>query len=182
MEPAEYQALARRRHAGRHRWPSQGEKLFQNSRATPATRDDATAAGPMLDGPLRQAPCRSRTASDGRRRRSYIRESILNAAGEDRRRLPADHADLPGPDQRGASCCKLIAYIKSLGSTRSGERAPQGRRRRRRNSRHATAAATTGSQLNDATRDVDAHYLNVDYGVCVVAADARPQAHRASCT
>ena len=44
---------------------------------------------------------------------AYIRESILQPGGQGHRRLPADHADVPGLVTE-EQLLELIEYIKSL--------------------------------------------------------------------
>ena len=121
MEPAEYQAWlaggpARRVAGGRGREALQRARL----RHLPPRRR-AGARGPALRRRLRPARC---TLAERRatvdRRRGLPPRVDPRPRGEGRRRLPADHADLPGPGQRGGARSQLIAYIKSLQARRDG--------------------------------------------------------------
>ena len=101
MEPAEFQAWLAGG-AGGDSLAAAGEKLFQELGCVTCHRADASGARPALEGlfgrPVPLASGETVVADE-----DYLRESILNPAGEGRRRLSADHADLPGAGQRGGA-------------------------------------------------------------------------------
>ncbi len=79
-----------------------GEKLFSRTwPASPATRATAPRAGPNLAGVF-GSQVQLAGGSTVNADENYLRESILNPQRRGGGRLPADHADLPGPGQRGA--------------------------------------------------------------------------------
>ena len=55
---------------------------------------------------------------------AYIRESILQPDGQGRGRLPADHADVPGPGHRGRACCSWSS-TSSRWASRPARRRPR---------------------------------------------------------
>ena len=103
MEPADYQAWlaggAGRRVAGRRRRRSCSAELACSTchRGRTAGRAARRSRGCSASRCTLQSG-ETVVADD-----AYIRESILQPDGEGRRRLPADHADVPGPGQRGAA-------------------------------------------------------------------------------
>ena len=73
-------------------------------RARRCHRGDAQAQAPRLEGVF-GSTVQLQGGAHGRRRRGVHPRVDRQPAGEDRRRLPADHADVPGAGQRKSSCC-----------------------------------------------------------------------------
>ena len=127
MEPAEYQA-----------WLSggvpegsladAGQKLFTDLACNTCHRPDAQGRGPVLTG-LFGKTVQLQGGADRRRRRGVHPRVDRESAGEGRRRLSADHADVPGAGQRGrAAAAHRVRRRRSRRSPR-----PHRRRRRSRN-------------------------------------------------
>ena len=102
MEPTDYQAWLSGG-APEGSLASAGEKLFAGPRLQhlPSPGRAGPRAGAARACSAR--PCSLQSGEHGRRRRSLPPRVDPAARREDRRRLPADHADLPGPGQRGAA-------------------------------------------------------------------------------
>ena len=73
-----------------------GEKLFQELGCVTCHRADSEGRGPRLRGPVRAAGAARRRRDGGRRRGLHPRVD-REPGGQGGGRLPADHADLPGP-------------------------------------------------------------------------------------
>ena len=90
---------------------------------------------------------------------AYIRESILNPQAKLVAGYPADHADLPGPDQRGgAPAADRVHQVAVPGSGR-------GRRRRRRRPPRKGSPTSHEHHATAPTPASASNYLNADYGV-----------------
>ena len=175
MEPAEFQAwLAGGPVPASRRWP-RARSCSRSSPASPATAPTRGARGPALDG-LFGRPVALASGETRDRRRDLPPRVDRDARGQGGGRLPADHADLPGAGERGAAASQLVAYIAvAARSARepARRRPPPRRRQTTRSKRRAD------DERRPSRRCPTEHYLNADYGVQVVAAHDRPQAHRA---
>ena len=130
MEPADYQAWlsrdSRRRRSGgaggaasmRRRRPPRARRCSSRRPASPAISRRAARSARRWSASSASA-VKLQDGSDGRRRRRLPARVDPQSAGEGRRRLPAGHADVPGPARRGAGL-QLIEYIKSLEAARRG--------------------------------------------------------------
>ncbi len=101
MEPNDYQAWLSGG-AAEGSLASAGEKLFDDLACNTCHRPDAQGRGPVLEGLFgKTVTLQSGETVDGRR---GVRPRIdPEPGGEDHRRLPADHADVPGAGQRRAA-------------------------------------------------------------------------------
>ena len=114
------------------------------------------------------------TARRLRRMTAYLRESILAAQRKNRGRISASDAHVPGTIDRGADL-SLTAYIKSLQSQ------PRTRDRGGSCAGHREEISMSTKPLTTAQPSYRAkHYLNCHLRHPFVAADHRPQAHRAA--
>ena len=111
-----------RRFAGRG-----GREAVPGSGCNTCHQQGPAGRGPALRGPLRQDG-RAAGRRHGHRRRSLPARVDREPAGEGRRRLPADHADVPGPgDRRAAAAAHRLRAV-----ARASRRAGAERRRRTR--------------------------------------------------
>ena len=147
MEPGRVPGLARRRRPRRATSPvaAAGETLFQQLGCATCHRARRQRARARRSTGSSASAVRSRAASTVTADDDYLRESILTPRREDRRGLPADHADVPGAGERGADPRSSIAYIKSL-------QGAEPRRARRRRARQPSAARRRAApDADDAT-------------------------------
>ena len=120
----------------------EGEKLFQSLACITCHRADSGARGPRLEGLFGPHRAPHRRRDGGRRRRLHPRVDP-EPDGQGGRRLPADHADVPGPGQRGRRDAAGRLHPIAAGAGGGRGRSARGRRRqagggrpRRRRARH----------------------------------------------
>ena len=184
MEPAAFQAWLAGGATG-SRWPRRARSSSSSWAAAPATARTRRAAGPACEG-LFGSPVRAgRTATARHGRRDLHPRVDREPVGEGGGGLPADHADLPGPGRRGGPACSSSPTSSRCSAGAARRRPPGARRARRQPAPPRRRQPAPGGRAMSADRGraaaapQPANYLNVDYGVQVVAADHRPQAHRA---
>ncbi len=134
MTPADYQAWLAGGTPG-ETLASAGAKRFVEQACNTCHGEQKGARGPSLTRPLRLAPCASQSGQTVVADEAYIRESIVNPQAKLRRGLSADHADLPGPDQRGgAPPAHRVHQVPVPGAGRRRLRTPPRRRLPRKGS------------------------------------------------
>ena len=152
----------------------------RSSPATPATGSDAQGRGPVLDGlfgKTRDAAVRRQTVVVDE---AYIRESILNPNAKVVGRVPADHADLPGTGQRRAAAAadrvraSAAAPARAAVSAAGCRRAAAGREHTVTGSERPSIRSCRDEPAAPSAAPLPQRRLRRQ----VVAADARPQAHR----
>ena len=136
MEPAEFQAWLERRPPDGFAGGRRREAVPEPGRASPATCR-AARRGPMLTNMFGK-PVELQGGGTVIADEAYLRESIVNPAGEDRRRLPAAHADVPGAGHRrtAAAAHRLHQVAEQPGG------APEAPRRSRQCARGARHEVT----------------------------------------
>ena len=100
MKPADYQAWLSGGAPGETLAVGRGQALRAAARCN-TCHGEQTGAAARAGRALRQTGPACRTAQTVVADEAYIRESIIEPAGQARRGLPADHAHVPGADQRG---------------------------------------------------------------------------------
>ena len=139
-----------------------GEKLFTELNCVTCHRARHAGARARAGRPLRHARSSSQSGETVIGGRGLHPRVDPDPGGQGRGGLPADHADLPGPGERGAGSC-------SSSPTSSPCRPPQadagaGSRSRRRGSQMNAAAGRRSTTIRSRTLP-KRHYLNADYGV-----------------
>ena len=166
MEPADFQAWLGGGAATATSPVAAGEKLFQDLACNTCHQ-----AGPQARGPLLAGIFGKRGGAPGRRhrhrRRGLPARVDRQPAGEDRRRLPADHADVPGPGHRRAAAAAHRLRQVAQPAGRGARRSDAGARKRR----DGRASGTHMETAELPQRRPRAQVLAVDEG---------PQAHRAA--
>ena len=98
LEPAEFQTWLSGG-AAAVSMATAGENLFQKLGCVSCHAANDSGRGPSLAGLLGKT-VRLQSGATVTADENYIRESILESAGKNRRGIPTDHADVQGPDQR----------------------------------------------------------------------------------
>ena len=98
LEPAEFQTWLSGG-AAAVSMATAGENLFQKLGCVSCHAANDTGRGPSLAGLLGKT-VRLQSGASVTADEDYIRESILESAGKNRRGISIDHADVQGPDQR----------------------------------------------------------------------------------
>ena len=174
MKPADYQAWLAGGTPGETLAAGRRASGSSSTPATPATATQPGARGPSLAG-LFGKPVRLAERADRRRRRGLHPRIHRQPAGQARRGLSADHADVPGPDQRGGPPAADRVHQVPV-SAPAGRRAGRGQPAPSpRSGKEGLRAMSTTSESTTAPR---VNYLNVDLRRALVAADDRPQADR----
>ena len=167
MEPDGVPDLAGGRRAPKARMAERsGKKLFQQPRLRQLPQADsgrarADAGWASIGTPGANWP----SGGHGERRRELPPRIDPQPAGQGRRRLPADHADVPGPGQR-REACSLIAYIKSPVAPGDRDRtgASAGCRRDGNYADFAGARRVERTPCDTRVTERD-NYLNAGYGL-----------------
>ena len=148
--------LAERRRGRKARSRRRARSCSPISPATPATAPTRRAAG-RCSTACSARPSRSQAGEHGRRRRGLPPRVDPQPEREDHGRLPADHADVPGPGDRGGAAradrVRQVAADRAAGA-RGAAQARSRRRRGRATGDHAVTVLLPPR-----------HYLNDGYGV-----------------
>ena len=126
MEPQDYQKLAERRRAIGHRWPRTAQKLFQDLACGNCHKADGSGRCPSLVG-LFGKDVKLSDGRDGEGRRGVHPRIDSAAERQDRGRLPAGDAHLPGPGDRGR-CFEFDRICEVAGGPKPGSRHAEGKR------------------------------------------------------
>ena len=161
MTPPDYQAWLSGGVAGES-LAAAGAKRFVEHACNTCHGDQPGARGPSLNG-IFGKPVRLQGGGTVMVDEAYIRESIVNPHGEAGRGLSSDHADVPGPHQRGgAPPADRLHQVPVSGRGPGGRHADARGRRRGKETREAMSATAPDETPRVAERP---NYLNTGYGV-----------------